>query len=66
MLNLYKGTEKKLKELRKRRKKLNRMASFNPEFAEKLSDYEETYFEVEKRYYNNFNKQYDKVVGRSE
>ena len=66
MFNLYKLTEKKLKKLRTQRKKLNNAANANPEFAKNLADYESKYFEVEKSYYNMFNKKYDEIVGRSE
>ena len=65
MLGLMDTTEKQLRKLRKTRRELEKRASLRPSTAIQFSDYEEKSYEIEKRLYNRFNKQYDKIVGRA-
>ena len=65
MLGLMDTTEKQLRKLRKTRRELEKRASLRPSTAIQFSDYEEKSYEIEKKLYNRFNKQYDKIVGRA-
>ena len=64
MFYLMKNTETSLSKLRKRRKAMKKSAGNSPLTAKAFAEYEEKFFDYEKRLYNRFNKQYDKILGR--
>ena len=64
MFYLMKNTETSLSKLRKRRKAMKKSAGDSPLAAKAFAEYEEKFFDYEKRLYNRFNKQYDKILGR--
>ena len=65
MMPLMMNTESRLRKLRERRKKLEAIADASPANAKEYGEYVDQIYDIEQTLYNRFNKQYDKVVGRT-